>query len=280
MSRWAGSTGADPSPPAIRSMVWQDAAQAHDSFQHGAPRFHLKGYAGCIPLRLGGMLHRKRRNRNPPLPERPLHSVAGHVFRFKCFMGLLPRAREKEAEAAGRAVSNIWNPLQAGCSNFACSPAVDFFSNLALRTWGCNFGNCRPVFGQTISHRQWQQGNCETTSRHEKKPAFERLGALKATSTKCSRRVPCLLYIWNTPNISVWAIYLRVCMRQSCTRLLPRRHDAWQVMCVRAQIMCLQDTHLLQSAHSLAQCLEQYLHIRAPGSDAPVRCPASETITN
>lgn len=135
MSRWAGSTGADPSPPAIRSMVWQNAAQAHDSFQHGAPRFHLKGYAGCIPLRLGGMLHRKRRNRNPPLPERPRHSVAGHVFRFRCFMGLLPRAREKEAEAAGRAVSNIWNPLQAGCSNFACSPAVDL-----SRTWRYELG--------------------------------------------------------------------------------------------------------------------------------------------
>ena len=88
-----------------------------------------------------------------------------------------------------------------------------------------------------------EQGNYETTSRHEK-PAFERLGAPKATSfpnqwcgrnvhwtvpklmsaakmtTQSSRGrtseqnvpvgVPCLLYIWNPPNISVWAIYLRV----------------------------------------------------------------------
>ena len=50
-------------------------------------------------------------------------------------MGLLPRAREKEAEAAARAVSNIWNPLQAGRSNFACSPAVDL-----SRTWRYELG--------------------------------------------------------------------------------------------------------------------------------------------
>ena len=177
-SGWAGSTGADPSPPAIRSMVMARCSASSGLIpKPGAPRFHLKGYAGCVPLRLGGMPHRKRGNRNPPLPERPRHSVAGHVFRFRCFMGLLPRAREKEVEAAARAVSNIWNPLQAGCSNFACSPAVDL-----SRTWGYNFGSCRPVFGQTISHRQWQQGNYETRSQRLKGLAHQRQQVVQISS--------------------------------------------------------------------------------------------------
>ena len=74
----------------------------------GAPRFHLRGYAGCVPPRLGGMVvlevpaqektQKGFRNSHSPyapqilVPERPRDSVAGHVFSFSCFMGVSRRS--------------------------------------------------------------------------------------------------------------------------------------------------------------------------------------------